>query len=117
MRPNVIRDGKGLTELEFVLTMLIELHVVDWEKVEPFIKQFRKLDVNGDARLGKHDLELFQKHTKEEIKAMMNARVGTSALPAWTQYWPTHPDLRTLPRRLPEHNSSNEFVGNAATHT
>ena len=33
MRPLVKRDGKGLTELEFVLTMCIELEVVEWDEV------------------------------------------------------------------------------------
>ena len=28
LRPNVVRDGKGLTEFEFVLGMLLELKVV-----------------------------------------------------------------------------------------
>ena len=33
LRPEVERDGRGLTELEFALTMLIELDVVKWETV------------------------------------------------------------------------------------
>jgi len=70
MRPLVIRDGKGLTELEFVLAMLVELHVVEWEMVRPFILQFRTLDVNGDARLGHDDLDMFQTHSKEELNEM-----------------------------------------------
>ena len=33
MRPDLERDGLGLTELEFVLAMLIELEIVEWGKV------------------------------------------------------------------------------------
>ena len=41
--------GTGLTELEFVLAMMIELEVVDIKQVRPFVKQFRVLDVGGNA--------------------------------------------------------------------
>lgn len=74
MRPLVTRDGKGLTELEFVLAMIVELEVVQWDQVQPFIKQFRKLDITGDARLGVDDLKLIQSMTKEELKAMRDAQ-------------------------------------------
>ena len=57
MRPLVVRDGLGLTELEFVLAMMLELQVVDLEQVRPFVKQFRLLDVDGNARLGRDDLD------------------------------------------------------------
>ena len=70
MRPLVKRDGKGLTELEFVLAMCVELEVVQWDQVQPFIKQFRMLDVNGDARLGRDDLAMMVGKTRKEIKAM-----------------------------------------------
>ena len=73
MRPLVKRDGKGLTELEFVLCMCIELDVVEWDLVQPFIKQFRMLDVNGDARLGEADLALMFGKTRAEISAMSMA--------------------------------------------
>lgn len=73
MRPLVVRDGKGLTELEFVLAMIVELGVVQWDQVQPFIKQFRSLDVNGDARLGIDDLNLIKGKTREEINAMIAA--------------------------------------------
>jgi len=74
MRPLVVRDGKGLTELEFVLAMLIELDIVDWDQVQPFVKQFRTLDVNGDARLGHEDLELSLKHSPSELRKMLQER-------------------------------------------
>ena len=37
----VERDGEGLTELEFVLAMVIELGMLEWDQVRPFIKQAR----------------------------------------------------------------------------
>ena len=74
MRPLVVRDGKGLTELEFVLAMLVELNVVQWEQVKPFIKRFRYLDVDGDARLGRRDLEIMEGKTEAELKAMFMAK-------------------------------------------
>lgn len=39
LRPLVKRDGLGLTELEFVLAMMLELGVVEYASVQPFIKQ------------------------------------------------------------------------------
>ena len=36
LRPMLKRDGLGLTELEFVLAMMLELQVVDLEQVQPF---------------------------------------------------------------------------------
>jgi potassium channel subfamily K len=56
LRPLVERDGLGLTELEFVLAMMIELEVVEFDVVRPFIKQFRLLDVDQSRRLSRDDL-------------------------------------------------------------
>ena len=50
-----------------------QLGVVEWDQVQPFIKQFRSLDVNGDARLGPEDLKLIKGKTREEINAMVAA--------------------------------------------
>ena len=44
LRPLVKRDASmGVTELEFALGMLVELRMVDFDQVRPFIKQFRTL--------------------------------------------------------------------------
>ena len=45
LRPRVERDGHGLTELEFALTNLVELDIVPMHVIQPFILQFRALDV------------------------------------------------------------------------
>ena len=88
LRPSLMRDGLGLTELEFALAMMLELQVVDIQQVhpypthltlrsfllsltplfppsplprvfqvQPFVKQFRLLDADGNARLGRDDLD------------------------------------------------------------
>ena len=60
LRPLIERDGRGLTELEFVLTMCLELELVSWKQVRPFVLQFRSLNVRGDGRLGEQDLKVSQ---------------------------------------------------------
>ena len=56
LRPDVQRDADGLTELEFVVGMCLELNMLDMELIRPFIDQFRKLDVDGNGRLAYSDL-------------------------------------------------------------
>merc|ERR1711871_1684815 len=70
LRPKVERDGEGLTELEFVLAMVIELGMLKWEQVRPFIKQFRTLDVDRSGRLGMEDLKLIRAMSPEELEAL-----------------------------------------------
>lgn len=69
MRPELTRDGLGLTELEFVLAMLIELGIVEWGKVLPFLAKFRSLDVDGTGRLGQADLDMATSHPGERKAA------------------------------------------------
>ena len=57
LRPAIERDGKGLTEMEYILAMMLELGVVELDIVKPFVQQFRILDVDGNARLARDDLE------------------------------------------------------------
>jgi len=89
MRPLVVRDGAGLTELEFVLAMLVELKVVRWDQVKPFIKRFRALDINGDARLGPADLELMKGKTVAELKALRDARPPEEMMTVEARMGPT----------------------------
>jgi hypothetical protein len=70
LRPLVERDGKGLTELEFVISMLLELGHVEWDVVRPFIKQYRTLDVNGDGRLGMEDILLTKSLNPKALHAL-----------------------------------------------
>ena len=70
LRPMVERDGKGVTELEFAIGMLIELGAVDEGLVKPFIKQFRKLDLTDDGRLGMEDLLKQESLTVEETRVL-----------------------------------------------
>jgi len=55
MRPLLKRDGRGLTELEYVLAMAIELDMIEWKHLYPFVKQFRQLDQDGDGWLTDED--------------------------------------------------------------
>lgn len=56
LRPEVQRDASGVTELEFVICMAIELGMVEMKQLQPFIDQFRQLDIIGNGRLGMEDL-------------------------------------------------------------
>ena len=56
LRPDLHRDAEGLTELEFVIGMCLELKMLDRDQITPFIDQFRKLDVDGNGRLAYQDL-------------------------------------------------------------
>eukprot|EP00966_Prymnesium_polylepis_P067206 1560244-Prymnesium_polylepis.1 len=58
-------DGSGVDKFEFVLGMLHKLQMVQWEEVEPFVKQFEALDKDGNGRLNKRDLELLASEYKE----------------------------------------------------
>jgi len=56
LRPNVQRDGRGLTELEFVVCMAIQLGMVELDDLRPFIRLFRNSDIDGNGRLSKADI-------------------------------------------------------------
>jgi potassium channel subfamily K len=79
LRPKVERDGKGLTELEFLITMLMELDVVDEGVMKPFIKQFRTLDLTGEGRVGMQDLRLAQSLSKEELGELRKKHAGRAS--------------------------------------
>eukprot|EP00445_Apocalathium_hangoei_P022329 CAMPEP_0203911202 /NCGR_PEP_ID=MMETSP0359-20131031/52382_1 /ASSEMBLY_ACC=CAM_ASM_000338 /TAXON_ID=268821 /ORGANISM="Scrippsiella Hangoei, Strain SHTV-5" /LENGTH=305 /DNA_ID=CAMNT_0050836849 /DNA_START=283 /DNA_END=1200 /DNA_ORIENTATION=- len=67
LRPEIERDEPGLDELEFALTMLIELGIVKMDQVRPFIKQFRMLDVTNDGRIDIHDIRLMHSLSPEDL--------------------------------------------------
>ena len=75
LRPLVQRDGLGLTELEFVLAMMLELGVVEIEQVQPFVKQFRLLDADGNARLARDDLEATKDKSLAELQTAAQERM------------------------------------------
>ena len=68
LRPEVQRDAAGVTELEFVLCMAVELGIVDMKLLQPFIDQFRALDVLGNGRLGMADI-----HAQHILKRQVSA--------------------------------------------
>ena len=71
LRPEVQRDASGVTELEFVICMAVELGMVDMKQLKPFVEQFRALDVVGNGRLGMEDLNAAEKlrRTMELLKS------------------------------------------------
>lgn len=77
LRPNLARDGEGVTELEFVLGMLIKLEIVEWGKVRPFIQKFRSFDYDGTGRLGQNDLDMM---TRGEARKPANMNVASRSL-------------------------------------
>jgi len=79
LRPRIKRDGQGLTELEFVIAMLLELDVVQLDQVAPFVKQFRLLDVDGNSRLGRDDLEATKDKSLADLQAASRERMNDPA--------------------------------------
>jgi Ca2+-binding EF-hand superfamily protein len=51
------KDGGGVDKTEFVVGMLVKLELVGQKDVEPYLKQFAKLDVDGSGVLTSEDLE------------------------------------------------------------
>ena len=76
LRPKVQRDGRGLTELEFVLAMAIELKLLDWDAVRPFLTRFRSLDQDSDGRLGEADLQTLAAISEADRKKVVAASEG-----------------------------------------
>ncbi|KAL1515141.1 hypothetical protein AB1Y20_004202 [Prymnesium parvum] len=66
IRPKMLRDGQGLSEMEFVLCMCVELELLTPDELAPFIKRFRALDVDGTGRLGKEDIEAALAMSREQ---------------------------------------------------
>lgn len=58
LRPDVNKTDDGITELEFVIGMCVELDMIDMDQIKPFIDQFRRLDILGSGRVGMKDLRL-----------------------------------------------------------
>ena len=51
-------DPMSMSELEFVVAMLLQLGICKWSHVTPFLKKFRALDADGSGQLSKDDLNL-----------------------------------------------------------
>lgn len=63
-------DPSGLNELEFVIAMLLKLGFLDRPTLVPFLKQFRKLDVDPDGRLTARDVEMALSLQPTELKEL-----------------------------------------------
>ena len=97
LRPMVERDGKGLTELEFVVTILIELGIVEDEVMKPFIKQFRTLDIDGEGRVGLDDLRVIKKLTPAQLAAVRAERAKTRRVSIAGATPPASPEVVRVP--------------------
>jgi len=82
LRPKVVRDGKGLTEFEFVLGMLLQLKVIEWGQVRPFIDKFRTFDMDGTGRVGQNDLDMMVRGDEQKAPTMdiASRQLDTKAL-------------------------------------
>merc|ERR1719453_499491 len=49
---------ESVNEYEFVLAMSLNLGILEWEQVQPFMKQFRILDADGSGHLTRNDLKV-----------------------------------------------------------
>lgn len=80
--PEDSQDSKGITELEFTLSMLIELEMVSSDHAELFIKQFRKFDVSGlfyaagDDRWAATDMQPIWKRRRVTLRLLPQAMGG-----------------------------------------
>lgn len=72
LRP-AVDHSQGLTELEYALAMLITLGVVDVARVRPFLKAFRRLDVNNDGLLNGDDLRIMSALSPAQLGALQRA--------------------------------------------
>ena len=63
-------DGGGVDKTEFVVGMLVKLELVDQKDVEPYLKQFAKLDVDGSGMLTHEDLEAAALATEAKVAEM-----------------------------------------------
>ena len=50
--------GVGVDKLQFVIGMLTSMELVAWSEVEPFLKLFDEMDVDGSGKLDKDDLAI-----------------------------------------------------------
>ena len=76
MRPEVKRDGKGLTELEYVLAMAVTLDMIKWKELYPYVKQFRQLDLDHTGRLSEENVRQAMQPTDAQRGVMKSVQSG-----------------------------------------
>ena len=82
LAPAKVRDGLGLYELEYAMAMAIELELLQWEQVKPFVKQFRQMDADHNGRLGEADIKVAMEVSSEQRACTqhLSKRVAPSLL-------------------------------------
>lgn len=93
LRPELARHADGLTELEFVICMALELRMVELPMLQPFIDQFRALDVLGNGRLGMNDLNAQKDITRKLGRARITLLARRAARSACAAPHSTHATL------------------------
>jgi hypothetical protein len=58
-------DGNGVDKFEFVFGMLKKLEIVHEEDIEPFVKLFESMDLDGSGLLTPADIEAMEKRKSE----------------------------------------------------
>jgi len=61
------------------MPQMLELKVIEIDQVQPFIKQFRLLDCDGNARLGRADLEASCNQSLAELQLASQVRMQSHA--------------------------------------
>ena len=82
-------DASQVSELEFVLAMLLQLGVCKWSNVRPIIKKFRALDTDGSGMLGKSDLKMLMSNKSADELQKEKSKGDTPREPQPTRYAPT----------------------------
>ena len=59
---------------------MLELGVIEMSKVQPFIKQFRLMDVDGNSRLGRDDLTATEGKSFAELQKSLSKRMSDPKL-------------------------------------
>merc|ERR1712066_1055176 len=65
-------DALGLTNVEYALAMLLELEIVSMDQVQPFLKQFCKLDMDNSGRLCSEDLKLVPSVSTDDLDKLQS---------------------------------------------
>jgi len=90
-------DPDNITEMEFVLAMLLECGFADRLTVMPFFAKFRALDATGDGMIGGDDVEASQKGKVRRTKTtvLKNRFAAPSASQLVKRVTPSRPSARS----------------------
>jgi hypothetical protein len=68
------RDGNGIDKLEFIVGILTQLEVIDPARhIDPWIKKFEDLDVDGNGTLDSNDMLLMKSNLSRNVEKLQQA--------------------------------------------